>query len=233
MIPLVIIRPQPGCDATLTVARDLRLDAYGFPLFNVAPVAWEAPDPEGVDALLIGSANAVRHAGVQLQLYVGKPTYAVGRATAEVAQQAGLAIAMVGSGGLQAVLKRIDPAHKSLLRLAGRERLELSPPAEAEMVERVTYASNALAMPPELAELLTSPAVVMLHSAEAARHFAAECDRLAVARAHISLAAMGPRIANAAGAGWERLEIAAKPEDTALLALARNMCKSTDGSSAA
>ena len=108
MMRLIVIRPQPGCDATLTVARDLRLDAYGFPLFEVAPVAWEAPDPAEVDALLIGSANAVRHAGGQLQLYAGKPAYAVGRATAEVAQQAGLAIAMVGNGGLQAVLNRIE-----------------------------------------------------------------------------------------------------------------------------
>jgi uroporphyrinogen-III synthase len=233
MTRLIIIRPQPGCDATLTVARDLRLDAYGFPLFEVAPVAWDAPDPVGVDALLIGSANAVRHAGEQLQQYAGKPAYAVGRATAEVAQQAGLAIAMVGSGGLQAVLNRIDPVHQRLLRLAGRERVDLSPPAGTEMAERVTYASQALAMPQELAAMLASPAVVMLHSAEAARHFAAECDRLAVERSHIALAAMGPRIANAAGAGWERLEIAAKPEDTALLALARIMCQTTAGSSAA
>ena len=60
MTPLIIIRPQPGCDATLTVARDLRLNAYGFPLFEVTPVAWEGPDPADVDALLIGSANAVR-----------------------------------------------------------------------------------------------------------------------------------------------------------------------------
>lgn len=233
MTRLVIIRPQPGCEATLTVARDLRLDAYGYPLFEMAPVAWEAPDPASVDALLIGSANAVRHAGEQLQLYVGKPTYAVGRATAEVVQQSGLAIAMVGTGGLQAVLNRVDPAHANLLRLAGRERIELSPPATVQMVERVTYASKALAMPQELAEMLASPAVVMLHSAEAARHFGSECDRLGVERAHVSIAAMGPRIANAAGTGWARLEIAAKPDDTALLALARNMCQSTAGSSEA
>ena len=233
MMRLVIIRPQPGCDATLTVARDLRLDAYGFPLFEVAPTAWEALDPASVDALLIGSANAVRHAGPQLDLYSGKPTYAVGRATAEVAQQAGLAIAMVGSGGLQAVLNKIDPAHQRILRLAGRERVALTPPAEAVMVERVTYASTALPMPQELADMLASPIVVMLHSAEAARHFGTECDRLGVDRGNIAIAAMGPRIANAPGAGWARLEIAASPDDTALLALARNMCKSSDGSSAA
>jgi uroporphyrinogen-III synthase len=233
MIPLLIIRPEPGCDATLTVARDLRLDAHGFPLFEVSSVPWEAPAPAGIDALLIGSANAVRHAGGQLAFYRGKPTYAVGRATAEVAQEAGLAIAMVGNGGLQSVLKRIDPLHRRILRLAGRERLDLTPPAEAEMLERVTYAADPVPMPPELSAMLALPAVVMLHSAEAARHFAAECDRLGLDRAHISLAAMGPRVASAAGTGWAALETAAKPDDTALLALARNMCQSIGGPSAA
>jgi uroporphyrinogen-III synthase len=230
--PLVIIRPQPGCDATLTVARDLRLDAHGFPLFEIAPVAWEAPDPSSIDALLIGSANAVRHAGEQLSLYAGKPAYAVGRATAEVAQQAGLAIAMVGSGGLQAVLNRIDPAHRHVLRLAGRERRELSAPPGVSMTERVIYASEARPMPPELAAILASPALVMLHSAGAARHFAAECTRLGIERARVALAAIGPRVAQAAGTGWAAVETAEKPDDTALLALAHKMCKSVGGSSA-
>src|SRR5690606_2854532 len=119
------------------------LDAHGFPLFHVTSVAWNAPDPLDMDAVLIGSANAVRHAGEQLSLFAGKPTYTVGRATAEVAQQAGLAIAMVGAGGLQAVLKRIDPSHTRILRLAGRERLDLYPPPDVEMIECVTYASEA------------------------------------------------------------------------------------------
>lgn len=226
MKPLIIIRPQPGCDATLTVARDVRLDAYGFPLFEVTPVVWEAPDPALINALLIGSANAVRQAGEQLSLYAGKPTYTVGRATAEVAQQAGLGIAMVGSGGLQTVVKRIDPAHMRVLRLAGRERLDLSPPPGIEMVERVTYASEAKAMPPELAAMLASPAVVMLHSAEAARHLCAECERLGIARDPIALAVIGPRVAQVAGTGWATVESAERPDDTALLALARDMCQS-------
>lgn len=232
MTPFVVIRPQPGCDATLTVARDLRLDARGFPLFEVKPVAWEPPAPSAIDALVIGSANAIRHAGANLALYAGKPAYTVGRATAEVAQQAGLAIAMVGSGGLQAVLDRLDPAHGRILRLAGRERLEMSPPPGVEMIERVVYASEPLPMPEELAALLSSPALVALHSAEAARHFAAECDRLGIERGPISLAVIGPRVAEAAGDGWAAVETAERPDDTALLALAYNMCQSGAGSSA-
>jgi len=232
MTPLVIIRPQPGCDATLAAAKDLGLDARGFPLFTIAPVAWSPPEPETVDALLIGSANALRHGGEGVQRFAGKPAYVVGRATADAAREAGLAIAAVGRGGLQPVLDCIDPAHKRLLRLAGRERLTLSLPADATMVERIVYASDPQPVPQELAHLLTGPAVVMLHSAEAARHFAEECDRLGIARGHIALATIGPRVSDAVGTGWNAVKTAQMPGDPALLALAGDMCQNRHGSSA-
>ena len=231
MTPLVIIRPQPGCDATLAAAKDMGLAARGFPLFTVSPVAWTPPDPETIDALLIGSANAVRHGGEGLRRYAGKPAYVVGRATADVARQAGLAIAVIGGGHLQPVLNRVDPVHRRLLRLAGRERIDLTPPAGATIVERVLYASDPRPMPPALAAMLASPAVVMLHSAEAARHFAAECDRLGILRDGIALAAIGPRVADAAGTGWKAVKAAETPVDPALLALARDMCQNRNSSS--
>lgn len=232
MTPLVIIRPQPGCDATLAAAKHLRLDARAFPLFAVSPVAWSPPEPDTVDALLIGSANAVRHGGQGLLRYTGKPAYVVGRVTADAANEAGLTVAAVGTEGLQPVLDSVDPAHARLLRLAGRERLTLSPPAGVTMVERIVYASEPQPMPTELAGMLALPAVVMLHSAEAARHFAAECDRLAIARGAIALATIGPRVTHAAGTGWEALKTAETAQDAALLALARDMCQNRPCSSA-
>jgi uroporphyrinogen-III synthase len=67
-------------------------------------------------------------------------------------------------------------------------------------------------------------AVVLLHSAAAARHFAAECNRLSIPRSSISIAAMGARVARAAGTGWAALQSAENPRDDELLALARHMC---------
>ena len=81
-------------------------------------------------------------------------------------------------------------------------------------------------IPADLADLLTSPRpLVLLHSAEAARHFAAECARLALPRASIHLAALGPRVAEAAGQGWASLHMASATSDEALLALARQLCQ--------
>ena len=42
-------------------------------------------------------------------------------------------------------------------------------------------------------------------------------------RARISLAALGSRIARAAGSGWRAVEAAGSPNDTALLALAEQL----------
>ncbi len=230
MAPLVIIlRPEPGCAATVAAAHAMGLEAQGFPLFVAAPLAWEAPDPASFDALLIGSANAPRHAGAALTGFADKPAYAVGAATAAACVDAGLAVAGVADGGLQAALSMLHPGHRRLLRLAGQERVELTPPAGVTIIERVVYASNPLALPGPLALLVTARAlpeiVVVLHSAAAARHFAAEFDRLALPRARIKIAALAPRIAEAAGPGWAEVRTAGEVSDAALLALAAAMCQ--------
>jgi len=230
MIPIIVIRPQPGCDATVAAAWAQALDARGFPLFIVKPVAWEPPPAESVDALLIGSANALRHGGPGLAAYNGKPAYAVGAATAEAGRIAGLDIVATSNGSLQAVLDDLRTGHRRLLRLAGRERVELSPPPGVTIVERTVYASKPQPLPGALRNLLAKPAVVLLHSAEAARHFAYLCERGGVTRAHLSLAAIGPRVAEAAGQGWRAVAAAASPDDAALLALAREMCQEPAGS---
>lgn len=230
MIPLVVLRPEPGCAATVVAARAAGMRAHGFPLFEVRALAWEPPDRAEFDALLIGSANALRHGGPALERYRGMPAYVVGPATAAQATEAGLEVAGTGTGGLQAVLDGISHRHGRLLRLAGRDRVRLSPTAGVTIDERVVYASEALPMPDDLASLLGEPAVVLLHSAEAARHFAREADSRGIARARLRLAAIGPRVAEAAGAGWSELRTAGSADETALLALAGEMCQMGDSS---
>lgn len=223
MIPLVVIRPEPGCSATLSTAREMGLKSFGLPLFKIVPISWEAPAPGSFDALLVGSANALRHGGKDLAQYARKPAYVVGEATAAAARAAGFILSMTGSGGLQAVLDKA--VHPRLLRLAGEDHIALEPPQGITLTQRIVYASQPLPMSPELAKLLTSPAAIMLHSAAAARHFAAECQRLGVDRSQLSLAMIGPRVADEAGSGWRCSACADEPSDHALLALARRLCQ--------
>jgi len=217
------LRPEPGLAATLDKARAVGLVITGHALSEIRAVAWECPDPAGIDGLLIGSANAILHGGPHLAALADKPVYAVGSATAAAGRAAGFTIAMIGSGGLQGVLDSIAaPAH--LLRIAGEEHVPLTPPPGVSFAEVIAYRSAALPLDPAAALLAGGDALVLLHSAATARHFAQECDRLRLDRGRIALAALGPRIADAAGAGWAAIHTAAKPDEAALLQLAFDLC---------
>ena len=228
VVRLIVIRPEPGHAGTVAAAREMGLDVAGVPLFAVAPRPWPVPDPDGYDALLIGSANVFRYGGTGLHRLRGLPVHAVGETTAQQAKAHGFAVRATGAGGLQQVLAAI-PAGTRVLRLAGAERVPLAPPPGVTLDEVVVYASEPHPLPDDLARLLREPAVVALHSAEAARHFAAECDRLRIDRAHLALATIGPRVSGAAGPGWRAVGEAGSPADLPLLAKARDLCHTLAG----
>jgi uroporphyrinogen-III synthase len=229
---LLALRPEPGLAATLEKARAMGLRITGCALSEIRSLPWNCPDPARYDGLLIGSANAILHGGVQLEALRDKPVFAVGEATAEAARAAGFTVALVGSGGLQGVLDAISGS-RHLLRIAGEEHVPLAPPAGVSFDTVIAYRNAMLPLDPAAALLAggqgTAKPLVLLHSAATARHFAGECDRLALPRAAITLAALGPRIAAAAGAkdqvGWRAVHTAARPDEAALLAMAGELCK--------
>ena len=107
MVPLVVIRPEPGCSNTVAAARAAGITCHGFPLFEVAARSWEGLAPQGFDALLIGSANALRHGGPGLAALRALPVLAVGETTAAEARAAGFSVAQTGAGGLQSLLDNL------------------------------------------------------------------------------------------------------------------------------
>lgn len=225
-MPLVTIRPQPGCSATVEAGKALGLDILGEPLSEIRPHDWGEPDPEDFDALLIGSANAIRLGGPKLAAFINLPVHAVGEATAKVAREAGFTVTHIGQGGLQGLLDELADAGSKIryLRLAGAEHVGLRNSPEVTISTQILYANAPLSMPPSLAKMLVKGGLVLLHSAAAARHFSSECERLGLDRSLISLAALGARIRKAAGAGWARSRISDSPDEAALLALAKKMC---------
>lgn len=161
---LLALRPQPGLAATLGKVREAGLAITGHALSEIRAVAWDCPDPDGIDGLLIGSANAILHGGPNLARLTGKPVYAVGEATAAAARAAGFGVAMTGSGGLQGVLDSIAaPSH--LLRIAGEEHVPLDPPAGVTFAEVIAYRSVPLPLDPAAGLLASGGALVLLHSA--------------------------------------------------------------------
>ncbi|MCP5379184.1 MAG: uroporphyrinogen-III synthase [Novosphingobium sp.] len=223
-LPILVLRPEPGFSATLGAARQAGLDAQGAPLFEIRALDWDAPEAVKIDGLLLGSANALRHGGPQLARFCGKPAHVVGEATAMAAREAGFTVSSIGHGGLQGVIDGLAGQRLTLLRVAGADHVALHPPAAIRLVTRIAYESVAVPLSSDMAEVLRRGAVVLLHSTAAARHFGAECDRLGLARSRVKIAALGPRIAEAAGSGWREVRSAPSPDDRALLALAAELC---------
>ena len=223
---VLVLRPEPGASSTAALATELGLEPVLAPIAGVEPALWDVPDPAQFDALLVGSANAVRHGGVGLAALRELPALAVGEATAARLREAGFTVRATGTGGLQPMLDALegDISVRRLLRLAGEAHVTLEPPAgisiEARIVYRVAYHPLSAAAVTAIGQ----GAIVLLHSGEAASHFAAECDRLDIARDTVRLAALAPRIAEAAGNWWQALAIAPQTTDRALLELARDMC---------
>ena len=222
---MIAIRPEPGLSKTIAAGAARALPIIGEPLFKVIPCGWTLPDVDGFDALLVGSANAFRHGGEKLEALTHLPVLAVGQATADAARAAGFETAATGSGGLQAVLDDLGVEYSSLLRLSGEEHVPLSPPDGISITDRIVYKVGTVDMPDRLADQLAEGAVVLLHSAAAAAHFANECNRLGVMREAISLCALGPRILEPVGESWQAARAAANPTEDDLLALAIGMCQ--------
>lgn len=222
MLPLLIVRPEPGASATLRRAQALGIDAQSIPLFTIAPVGWTPPEVTAFDALLISSANAVRHAGPELAALSTLPAYAVGPTTAAAVTTAGLMLMATGDAGAQAMVDAmIANGARNILWLCGSDRSALLPGA-ARITPLATYRATALSAPPAWDAAIAHPAVLLLHSARAARRAA---ELAGPARKHLIALAISAAVADAAGTGWRRCVSATRPDDSEMLALARQLCQ--------
>ncbi len=220
---MLILRPRPGADESAARAQALGLRPVVAPLFTVRPVAWTPPDPGGFDAVMMTSANAVRHGGAALVLYLGLPCYAVGESTAAAAREAGFGDVRTGPGDGAALLAAMaaDGIARAL-HLCGRDRRapdRAGPPVTAIPVYR---ADPAPSLPAEAEAAIGDGALVLLHSPRAASLFGTLTGNR---RDRVDIAAISPAAAAAAGSGWRSAAVASRPRDEALLELAAKLCQ--------
>jgi uroporphyrinogen-III synthase len=229
MSHLLVLRPQPGADETVARARALGLTATAAPIFSVGEVAWAPPAPEDFDALLVTSANALRHAGPALAGFTSLPCYAVGEATAKTARAAGFTNVTAGASDAEALLDLVAADGRTrLLHLCGREHRQTGRPG-LSITRRIVYAAEpASVLPAEASEALQANAVALLHSPRAGALFGQLVDTVRMHRNAIRLAAISDAAASAAGSGWRCLAVASAPSDEALLECAAKLCK-TEG----
>ena len=216
--PLAVLRPEPGATATVE-----RIVAAGYqplrlPLFHVEQRSWPPVAASDHDALVLTSANTVRHAGPQLASLATLRVWAVGGATAEAAVAAGLTVVETGTEGAQTLL---DAAWVNGIRRAlwlGGESLRLpGHPAVSRTV--AVYANTPVTPQPDSVRNLAG-SVALIHSPRAAQRLRQALGKAGVLPSTLRLAVISPTAAEAAGTGWDALAVASVPTDPALVAAA-------------
>jgi uroporphyrinogen-III synthase len=229
---VLITRPEPGAAATAKRLEILGFEAICLPLTEIRPTFAEMPEGRAFDAVAMPSANAIRHAQPSLLCaLVGLPAFAVGRATAEAATEAGFRDPTVGPGdglGLATLMAgRFAPGAR-VVYLCGRVRTsnfeETLHAAGIEVTPVETYDTVVLDYSDmELTEALGGEAfdAVLLYSRLAAQSLAELTDRSVILSllGRASFICMSERVAAPViPIGKERIHIAAEPEEEAMLA---------------
>lgn len=223
---ILIIRPEPGASASAARARAAGFELIVLSFFAIGPRAWQVPDASAYDALLVTSANAIRHAGPGLKALSTLPVHAVGERSGGAVRDAGLSIASIGAAGVEEALANAASAgHRHLLWLAGEEHKTAAPVAGVKQDTIICYASDPVTLPDDTATVIASADIVALHSPRAAKLFAETMDRLGIARSELIIAALSPAIADAAGEGWRGVAVAAQPSDSAMLSALASLVK--------
>ena len=208
---ILVVRPQPGADATAARLRAMGHDPVAHPLLATRPLPWALP-AESPDAVILSSAAAVRHAGPLADSLKHLPAHAVGEATAAAARAAGWSAVKAGPGTMQALLDSL--ASGQFLHLAGADLTAVTVPPALRLIRVTVYETPLLPLPG-----LPDVDAVLLHSPRTAAQFAREWDRLGGRRAAVQLFAISGATLAAAGSGWASALAAAEPTESALLAM--------------
>jgi uroporphyrinogen-III synthase len=217
-VKLLIIRPQPGADATAHRLRAAGHEPILMPLFSIEHLPMQRVSADGYDAILLTSGNAARAAVKFLTRDHAKAMYAVGSATASALHILSVPVAKTGSEGVEALVRVIvADGHQRLLWLAGEDHSPIPRIHGVSIDIEIVYRSAAVSTPHDFVRHVTESDAVILHSPRAARHFAELCASTGLPRADVTLATFSSAIAKAAGEDWGAMIIADAPNDAALL----------------
>lgn len=229
---VLVTRPEPGAGSTARRLRAMGYEPVLLPLTEIRGLATAAHPVGPWDAVVITSANAIRHAPAALVgALASVPAYAVGEATAGAARAAGLSDVIAGRGDAAALAALVDlPPGSRLLYLCGRVRRPDFETALAarriDVIPLETYDTQAVPIADATASTLGLIDAVAIHSAEGATALARLVVRPAFAEVlgGSVLVAISARAAKpVAGAFADRIVVAPEPSDAAMVEALRTV----------
>lgn len=226
---VLVTRPEPGAGATARRLREMGRAALVAPVLEIGPTGVALPAPDGVQAVLVTSGNALP----ALAGHVGCRLLAVGDATAARARAAGFAMVLSAGADARALARlagaRCDPAGLPLLLASGAgQGAALAAALRAQgfaVLHHDVYAARPVAVLPAAAVAALGAgrvAVALFFSAASARAFVALLGAVlpAASVAGVEALAISPGTAEAlAPLPWRRIRVASAPNQDAILAL--------------
>mgnify|MGYP003131362348 CR=1 FL=1 len=218
---VLITRPPDQAERSRARLTAMGHEVIVSPLLRIVRRLWQPP-VEQPEAILISSANAVL-APIPAGL-LGVRVLAMGRATAAAAEKAGFTdVHSLEARGASELYRMAQQSGLTrVLHICGRDLTQFEPPKGLRAQQVITYAADPQPLSGEAAASLLDGKVdvSLLYSTRSAATFVAEFDRIGADRARLDLALIGPAVAPAAGSGWRAVEIADKPDEDALFAVA-------------
>ncbi|TPK93861.1 MULTISPECIES: uroporphyrinogen-III synthase [unclassified Mesorhizobium] len=232
MVRVLVTRPEPGASRTA-----LRLEGLGFqpvllPLTETSALPVEATIGGDVVAVTVTSANAVRHAPKALvAALAGLPCHTLGKRTAEACRAAGFVSVTEGPGDAEALADAIAGglAGKAIVYLCGRvrfpvfERRLAAAGVHVQAIETYDTIGVDYGDADVVARLSGRPIdAALLYSAKASLALASLIARPALRHLFekTEFLALSARVAKQLEeVASNRVGIASKPEEEALLAL--------------
>lgn len=231
-LKVLVVRPQPDCDATIARLAGLGVDAIAAPILEIRPVGGFTM-PGKSRALLFTSANAPRVLAGQAEAsaLLAVPVYAVGDRTAEAARTAGF-LDIRSAGGdvgdlVHMVCDEIRPGDGAIVHVRGRD---VAGDAAGELARRgytvetvVAYEAAAVgSLPPDAVSALADGGIdaVLFYSPRTAELFAELSNRAGIAKTlnRIVAIALSANVAEKArAAGFGHVSVAGRPDEAALL----------------
>lgn len=219
---LIVLRPEPGAATTAQRAEQAGWAVTVLPLFEIAPLAWNPPDPTAFDAVLMTSANSARFGGSGLARYRELPLYAVGARTAEAARENGFKAVISGDAGGAEMADQLRADGFTRIFHPSGETVRPFDEKALEVTHMPVYAARPVT-PPDLAAVIEDDAILFVHSPRAGRHLDALCRAQGFARGTRSLVAISSAALTEAGTGWHAAIAAERPTDNAMLAAASSL----------
>ena len=227
-VSVLVTRPQPGAAETARRLTALGRPPVVAPVIEIVPLAARSPPPEQVQAVLATSGNAI----AALRGHAALPLLAVGDATAAKGRARGFTL--VHSAGRDAsalaelAARVCDPAGLPLLLASqqgqGRALVRALRAAGFAVVHRSAYAARPVPALPEAARAALCAgevAAALFFSPATARAFVALAAALPAGLfARVDALAISPPAAAAlAPLPWQRIRVAAAPNQDELLGL--------------